>query len=201
MAICVVVMDADSPEHWNDTNKLIDYSFTNFHTINIVENEKTLIDENSSNLGILNNNKLFVSLDKDAYIVVPNTAKFSEAEAKKNENVADKDVIASLTYTYAGREVGSVSLETTGAKVVDEYYSDKKIKSNTNGNIVIIKPIYILIGIAILSILVVLFTLLKKFYDDYYYLKHDREMRKIENARFAGPKKKKRPRKKDMLFK
>lgn len=201
MAICVVVMDADSPEHWNDTNKLIDYSFTNFHTINIVENEKTLIDENSSNLGILNNNKLFVSLDKDAYIVVPNTAKFSEAEAKKNENVADKDVIASLTYTYAGREVGSVSLETTGAKVVDEYYSDKNIKSNTNGDIVIIKPIYILIGIAILSVIVVLFTLLKKFYDDYYYLKHDREMRKIENARFAGPKKKKRPRKKDMLFK
>ena len=60
---------------------------------------------------------------------------------------------------------------------------------------------YILIGIAILSVIVVLFTLLKKFYDDYYYLKHDREMRKIENARFAGPKKKKRPRKKDMLFK
>lgn len=198
MAICVVVMDTQNPNHFIETNELIEYSFTNFQALNIVENEKTLTINKSDNKGILNNNKSFVTLDENACIILPNTAQFTDAKFEKDEDVADKNTISSLKYTFEGRDVGSVSIVTTGAKVEENFYVNKPTKNNSK--VVKVKPIVLIICGILFILLIGMLVMAKRIYDNFYLIRHNRMIKKMDNERFAGQKKRRRRRKKDAFF-
>ena len=55
-------MNTDSPNHWIDTNKLIDYCFSNFKALNIAENEADVAKSEEENLGVLNSNKMYAEM-------------------------------------------------------------------------------------------------------------------------------------------
>lgn len=200
MTLVCVVLNANSPDHYTDTRKLIDYCFENFQALNISENEKSIANEKARNRGLLNNNDVFVQLDKDAYIIMPKAAKFSDAKFEEDKE-NDSKTVAKLTYTYAGREVGSATIETTGAKVEENYFDQQSTSAKKTDNVMWIRPIYIVLGIFGIVGVVVIIILGKKLYDDFYVIRHRHEMRKIEKARFKVNDKKKRYRKKDRLFK
>lgn len=200
LVLCVVVMDADSPDHWIDTNKLIDFCFNNYQALNILENEKSIASSESSERGLLNNNKSFVSLDEEAYIVLPNTVKFSDANFERDENEGNKYTIATLKYTYAGHKVGKVKIVATKAKVESEFF-EKIQKDQEDENIIIIKPIYIVVALVAVAILIIMLIIVKKIYDNYYMIRHNMKERKIYKEQYAQKKRRRHRSKKDIMFK
>lgn len=200
ITICVVVMNANSPNHWTDTNKLIDYAFSNFKTCNISDNESSLKADSDKKVGVLNNHKSFVTLDESAYIILPNSAEFEDAQFERNDDSKDKSV-ASIKYKYADRDVGSVEIVTSGEKVELSYFDKDKnqIKDNT---VIKIKIWYIVISLVAIVAVILIIIYIKKLYDNFYVIKHNMQMKRTQKERFKEKKDKpKRRRKKDAMFK
>ena len=197
--VCVVMKD-EKPYHYTDTRKLFEYCFNNFKALNILENESSLTSDTKST-GLQNTNSSFVKLDKDAYIIMPKTAEFSDAKFEEDKEIAGTGTVAKLKYTYADRVVGSAAIVTTGAKVDNSYFSQDK-KSNQKGEerVIWIKPVHIVLGILALALLIVLIYFAKRFYDNFYRIQHRWELRRDEKERFREVKKK-RYRRKDRIFK
>ena len=200
ITLVCVVLNANSPDHYTDTRKLMDYCFENFQALNISENEKSIADDKERNRGLLNNNDVFVRLDKDAYIIMPKAAKFEDAKFEEDKENRG-GTVAKLTYTYAGRVVGGASIETTGAKVEENYFDRKQDNTKKEENVIWIRPVYIVLGILGCAFFVLIIFLVKRVYDNFYLIRHKHEMRRMEKARFKVNNRKKRYRKKDRLFK
>ena len=98
----------------------------------------------------------------------------------------DKDIVGSITYTYAGRTVGKADIKTTGV-VIDGYAFDNESTEETEKeesvSTVQIQPIFIILVAAAVILLIVLLFLLKKVYDNYYIIRHNREVSKDRRER------------------
>lgn len=200
LALCVVIMNANSPDHFADTNTLIDYCFSNFAAYNIAENEKSIQETKEKNLGVLNTNGPYVTLDTEAYIVLPNAVDFSAAEFALDENPKDNSV-ASLNYTFAGRSVGKVDIVPTGVTSGKSYF-EKKEDNTQQINIVKIKPVYILFVFLMIMALVLMIYGVKKLYDNFYVIRHNMGVKIEQRRRFRTIKRRnRRPRRRDRLFK
>ena len=200
MTLVCVVMDADSPDHYTDTRKLFDYCFENFQVLNIAENDTALAEDSKKEYGVLNTYEPYVKLDENAYIIMPKGASFSDASYEKTESAQDGEMVASLTYTYAGHTVGNAHIVKTGAKVKDNYYTNTEKETNTDGRVILIQPEWIAGGVLIVLALVALFFLTKRARDNFYMHRHEREMRRNDKMRFRERKQRKRNRKKDRFF-
>lgn len=200
MSIAIVIMNANSPDHYADTNKLIDYCFSNYKVYGIADNETSIKEGATKNVGILNTNKPFVTLDESAYIILPNSVDFSEAKFRMDEKPSGNSVVA-LKYSYAGRDVGSVDIVTSGAKV-DKSYFEKKVLKDNGINVVRVKPIYAIAAVVLFILLIVAIYYTKRFYDDFYIIRHRRKIHKEQKARFKEVKERtRRNRKRDRMFK
>ena len=195
LVLCVVVMNANSPDHWTDTNKLIDYCFNNYQALNISEHEASIAETNQLSKGILNTYGEFVTLNKDAYIVLPNTAEFKDAIFERDDVTEDANTIAALKYSYGGRDVGNVEIVATNATVEDLYFSKKDTETaEKESNVVIIKPVILIAGGISVGVLLILILAIKYVYDNYYFMRHNREVKKAERERFKTIKVRKRRR-------
>ena len=141
-------------------------------------------------------------MDEDAYIIMPKVAQFSDATVKRDESTGEKGTVAQLTYTYADREVGHVSIVKTGAKVEDNYFTEQGAEpDNKAENVILIQPVWIVVILFIVVTTILLILLIKKMYDNFYYIRHRMEVKKLNKERFKEAKRKKRYRKKDRIFK
>ena len=125
MSLVCVVMHTESPNQWTDSRNLFDYAFDNFQLFNIADNETRYMDSEAVEVGALNNNKAFVDIDANANIVLPKTTDFNDAASEIMYNGVSENVVGTLAYTYAGRQVGKADIVTTGA-VVDGYIFDNQ---------------------------------------------------------------------------
>ena len=125
MTLICVVMDTQSPNQFIDTVNLFDYAFDNFQVLNVAENDTNYSAETTVDNGNLDNIAPFVELDKDAVIVLPKTAEFSDTSSSVEYNDSDPEIAGSITYTYAGRNVGKADIKTTGV-VVEGYAFDNE---------------------------------------------------------------------------
>lgn len=120
--ICVV-MKADAPNHYTDTATLLDWGFENFQILNISENESSYNIENASffdtDSRIFNNTESLVNIDKKGVIIIPNTASFSDAVSSITYDDESDGTIATLTYTYADREIGSTTINLTNTNITE----------------------------------------------------------------------------------
>lgn len=195
ISLCVVVMNATSPNHWEDTNTLINYCFSNFKAIDTAANEADMMQTENKSRGVLNEHDMFVKLSEN-YIILPNTAEFSDVVREQQEK-ANKDSLATIVYKYADREVGRVELLKSGESVDLSYYDSGKDK---NGDIIRIKPVYILVLLLMIAALVLLLYLGRKASENFYLVKHKWEVKREQRKRFMEHKqKRRRRRKKDNL--
>lgn len=198
--VCVTLKGV-SPAHYTDTRKLFDYCFDNFQALNITENDTELASASDRDFGLLNTNEPYAKPDEAAYIIMPKAASFSDAVCEKTD-AADSGTLARLTYTYAGREVGHADILKTGAEVTDNYFQDNASISETDGQRVIrVRPEWIAAVLLLAAVLAVVIFLFKRFYDNFYMIRHQRNVRRLEKQRFKETKPKKRHRKRDRLFK
>ncbi len=197
ITLCVVVMNAQAPDHYTDTNTLIDYCFSNFNALSISDNEATVAENAMKDIGVLNSNEFFATLDKNAYIVLPSTVQFSEATYELDQNASDS--IATLRYTYAGHNVGSVEIHASGAKVESEFYKDEP---ESEKKVIKISPLIFVLVILLIIIFAIIAFFGKKIYDNFYVIKHNMSVKKERKDRFRQiTEKKKRRRKRDRMFK
>lgn len=203
LVLCVVIMNANSPDHWTDTNKLIDYCFSNYQALNISEHEASIAESNRLSKGILNTYGDFVTLDEEAYIVLPNTAEFKDANFERDDEVDDKNTIAALKYTYGGREVGNVEIVAANATVEDLYYSQAGTEgAEGKDNVITIKPVVLIVGGISAAFLLTMLLVIKYVYDNFYFIRHNREVKRAERERFKTVRVRKRRRGwKNRLFK
>lgn len=196
MTLICVVMNTQSPNQFIDTVNLFDYAFDNFQVLNVSENDTDYSAEATVDNGNLNNIAPFVELDKDAVIVLPKTAEFSDTSSSVEYNDSDSEIAGSITYTYAGRNVGKADIKTTGV-VVEGYAFDNESTEEEEQEAVStvqVKPIVVVLLIVAVILLGVLLFFLKRFYDNYYIIKHNRAVRRDRKDQKRRIRKKRRRR-------
>ena len=196
MTLICEVMNTQSPNQFIDTVNLFDYAFDNFQVLNVAENDTDYSAETTVDNGNLNNIAPFVELDKDAVIVLPKTAEFSDTSSSVEYNDSDPEIAGSITYTYAGRNVGKADIKTTGV-VVEGYAFDNESTEEEEQEAVStvqVKPIVVVLLIVAVILLGVLLFFLKRFYDNYYIIKHNRAVRRDRKDQRRRIRKKRRRR-------
>lgn len=196
MTLICVVMNTQSPNQFIDTVNLFDYAFDNFQVLNVAENDTDYSAETAVDNGNLDNIAPFVELDKDAVIVLPKTAEFSDTSSSVEYNDSDPEIAGSITYTYAGRNVGKADIKTTGV-VVEGYAFDNESTEEEEQEAVStvqVKPIVVVLLIVAVILLGVLLFFLKRFYDNYYIIKHNRAVRRDRKDQKRRIRKKRRRR-------
>ena len=196
MTLICVVMNTQSPNQFIDTVNLFDYAFDNFQVLNVAENDTDYSAETTVDNGNLNNIAPFVELDKDAVIVLPKTAEFSDTSSSVEYNDSDPEIAGSIMYTYAGRNVGKADIKTTGV-VVEGYAFDNESTEEEEQEAVStvqVRPIVVVLLIVAVILLGVLLFFLKRFYDNYYIIKHNRAVRRDRKDQRRRIRKKRRRR-------
>lgn len=202
MTLASVVMNVKAPKQFTDTKILLDYCFDHFQILNISENETSIADTKSKDVGILNASEPFVTLDTKAYIVLPKTCEFDDAKVVLSTG-EDKGTLARFEYSYANRKVGHVEIVTTGAKIsTPQFCSPEEIEPEEEITVVQIKPLSILVVVLVIASFIGMVFLLRQFFRNYYIRKHDREIRRERKRRFRRIKHKKghSRRKRDRMF-
>lgn len=199
LTLACVVMRTNGTDQYLDTKAVFEYCFQNFQVLSIAEYSNTQ-EDSTENKGIMGNYESFVEMDKEAYVVLPVTADFSDVETTLESADVAGEVIGRLNYTYGDHLVGTVDIIPSGAVVEDGYFSEKNQQSDVN--VVEIKSTTILLVVVLLILLGVAIFFGKRLYDNYYVILHDLEVRKQRRSRFRPiNKKKKRWRRRDRMFK
>ena len=122
MDLICVTMKTDGTQVYIDTAALLDYGFNNFQKINISDNEQNYTIDNldifksATNSSTASNSLL--TLNSIGSIILPNTVAFTEALPQIIYNADNSpDFIATLSYTYLNRNVGSTTIDITDTKL------------------------------------------------------------------------------------
>lgn len=201
LALVCVVMRTNTKDQYTETTRLFDYCFQNFHAVSLAEMESSTIENQS--IGIMNNNKSFVEMNDTAKVVIPTTVEISDLEKTLIDDEVPKGVLARLQYTYGDRVVGKVDIIPSGVSAEDSYfdYASNRVE-DTEVNVVKVKPIYIGIAVGIVVGIGVIILGIKYFYDNYYVIVHDMQVKQERRRRFRPVNQRKRRwKKKDRMFK
>lgn len=187
MTLICVVMQTESPNQWTDTINILDYCFDNFQTLNISDNEMEYTADAGAKSGSLNTNDSFVELDDSAVLILPKTAEFADAEAVISYNDKVSDVAGTISYTYAGRTVGSADIKTTGVMIQGYVFDNQKPENIVNEkevSTIKINPVQIILIVVAVILLLVMAALGKWAYDNFYIIRHNMMVRKIRREQF-----------------
>lgn len=125
MKLVCVIFAEETPYQFEDTITLFQYGFENFQRVSINDNETRYsihtMDLFDSDNDLFGDPTPLISMEKDAYMILPNTAAFSDAAAtltyaeqtdsgQDRYSGSDANVIATIHYTYSDVEVGSCDL-------------------------------------------------------------------------------------------
>lgn len=171
MKLVCVVMRTERPNQWLDSTNLFNYGFDNFQLFNVAENENSYDTSDAIDVGALNNNKAFVEIDKNGSVVLPKTTEFSDAVSEILYDGADKDVVGTISYTYAGKQVGSADIVKTGVEVQGVVFdNEKEVSEDIN---VHINPPTVLWAVLGIGGIVLLIFGIKYITDNYYIFRHN----------------------------
>ena len=162
--ICVILKE-ESPAQFTDTIELFNYGFDNFDAVTLDNvNNEYAIDNHffTTDIDLLGNSKTILSLNKEDYIILPNTITIKDLNSKVTFDKKQKNSIACINYYYKNYLLGKISVDLA----IDEpyifdfgnqKYSTVDIVETQNQNTIYINVIHLLIGFILL---VILFTIL-----------------------------------------
>ncbi len=193
MALVAVVMNTDNTSQWTDSIAMFNYGFDNFHLINVSENETKYNVQKEVNDGGLGGSQPFVVLDEKANIILPKTAEFSEAKSNISYNEEVSEVAGVITYSYAGRKVGTANIVATGVQLEEYVFDNEKADAKNNGEdtTIQIKPIMIVAAMAAIAALLGMIWVGKYLYDNIYIIRHNLSVKSDRKARFKEIKQRK----------
>ncbi len=196
MKLVCVVMRTESPSQWTDSINLFNFGFDNFQIFNVADNETSYDTSEAIEVGALNHNKTFVEIDENANIVLPKTTEFTGAASQITYDEASENVVGTITYTYAGKEVGRADIVRTGVEVQGFVFDNQEDITEEKVSTVRINPLMVLLIILIVALLVLFIYFIKQFADNYYIIRHNMEVKKYRREQFRHVKSRKRRRRK-----
>lgn len=112
MTLVAVVLNTVTPAQWTDTALLLDYCFNNFGVSCVADQAQLFTAEQGKVLGSFSDDMDLIEVDRSGVIVLPKTARFSEASATVTPVKDGKEsaVVGRVEYTYAGHAVGGANL-------------------------------------------------------------------------------------------
>lgn len=196
MKLICVVFKEETPYQYEDTINLFNYGFANFQTINISESDSEYVIDNANFFNtdndIFGSSKPILSLDKNGYIVIPNTAELSDTESSISYDVTEENQIASIDYTYNGVAVGSIAVNLASESVAtyqfDSAVNDTSITDTeeaTDTVIFINVKVVILWILGIAGLLAAIFIIRALMNNYNFAKKHRRHLRK-KRRRYKG---------------
>lgn len=115
--ICVVFVE-ESPFQFTDTIALFDYGFENFQRVKISDFETGYTMTNTgfleSGSDIFGNSKPFISLADDTYVIIPNSADFSDLTSTLVYDTSYSGAVAEVQYFYEDNYVGETYVKVSG---------------------------------------------------------------------------------------
>ena len=200
LSLVCVVMRTTKTEQYTETTQLFDYCFGNFQTVLLAGSEADTTGTKKYH-GIMGNQKSFVDLNEDAYIILPIAAKLSDVDYKLITDNLPANTMAQVEYVYANHIVGIVDVVPLNAEIEDNYFEYSKQREEES-NIIKIKPSAIIFMVFLIIVLIIAVFVGKSLYDNYYVIMHNRRIRKQRKSRFRPiNKKRRRRRRRDSMFK
>jgi len=202
LSLVTVVMRTNSNDQYLETEALFDYCFQNFQVVSLAGSEADAMGKKKYK-GIMGNQKGFVDLNEDAYVVLPIAANLSDVDLELITKDLPLNTLAQLRYTYGDHVVGLVDVIPSKAEIEDNYFEYAKQREESEEiNIIKIKPTSIVIFILIAIGIGILTFFGKRLYDNYYVIMHDVKVKRQRRSRFKPiERKRRRRRKRDRMFK
>lgn len=130
MTLICVVMNCSTGVQYEDTRTLFDYCFENFKLYNVSQNETRYEKTSGQSNTLFTEWNAFAEVDSEAQIILPANASFLDTQTEVNYDDVSDTVLGTLVYSYAGRQVGTADVVTTGAKVAEYPFGEKTESSS-----------------------------------------------------------------------
>ena len=192
--ICVVMRD-EPPYQYTDTRDLLEYGFNNFSKLYIADNEDLYDIGNSdffqTDMDIFGNSETFLSLNPSGYVLLPNTADFSDTVSSIAYNSGDSDSIATISYTFNKKFVGSTTVDVADNET-KTFEFGQAVSENTavsenaasDNNVIFVNLKKILIAAGILAAVLLLFIIIRAIIKNYNFSGRRRRNIRKKNRRY-----------------
>lgn len=115
MTLVVTVLNGHMT-HYEDTKRLLDFGYANFHSFPVTDYDTTghTIQQDLSVLGLPLTDAVVLAVDEDSRVTLPKGTEFTAAMQQLDFTLSDEErdanIVAKLHYTYDGRKVGTAVL-------------------------------------------------------------------------------------------
>ena len=171
MKLICVILKEEAPAQYTDTIELFNYGFDNFNSLHLDEvNSQYSIDNHffTTDIDLLGNSKTILSLDKEDYIILPNTISFEELTSKVSYGNTDDASVASIDYYYKNHLLGKIDVKLAVEEpLLFDFANQKKNTSNIieekSQNTIFINVFHLLLGFILLTIVFTILFCLQSF--------------------------------------
>ena len=139
MKLVCVILTEETPYQFEDTVTLFQYGFENFQKVSINDNEQKYnidtMDFFDTENDLFGDSTPLISIENDAYVILPNTAEFSDAvpTLTYSDEHTDTNVIASISYTYSDVPIGGCNLVFYKSNIPAFSFSTNNLDSEVSG--------------------------------------------------------------------
>ena len=150
--VCVV-MCAQTPNHWLDTRKLLDWGFKNFKSVKV--SELSSLTQDTSKLGSTNYgaDSSLISVDNSATIMIPKKASESDVSVSLSKSSSSDDsVIGLMVFKYGTKKVGTYQLKANSSDETSYPFHNLSAKDNSGSGSVIQINVFLIVIIAAIAL-------------------------------------------------
>ena len=160
MKLICVIMKEEAPAQYTDTIELFNYGFENFSSFHLDEvTTQYSIDNHffTTDIDLLGSSKTILSLDKEDYIILPNTISFEELTSKVSYEDKDETSVACINYYYKNYLLGKIDVKLAVEEPLLFDFANQKdnnvtiVKTDTQ-NTIFINVFHLLLGFIIITI-------------------------------------------------
>ena len=160
MKLICVILKEEAPAQYTDTIELFNYGFDNFNSLHLDEvNSQYSIDNHffTTDIDLLGNSKTILSLDKEDYIILPNTISFEELTSKVSYDNTNDASVACIDYYYKNHLLGKIDVKLAVEEpLLFDFANQKKNTSNImeeeSQHTIFINVFHLLLGFILLTI-------------------------------------------------
>lgn len=182
--ICVV-LKAESPAQFEDTEALFDYGYQNFTKANIADHDIRHIISNSSffytGSDIFGDSSPILSIAPGSYVVLPNMSDFADLTSKINYKAAGlkENEIAEVSYYYYDTLVGSGKIVFSSRDALSYHFdSDEDPVSGRPDNVIFINVKILVLTISAAAGVMIFFLILHSVFSGSPYHRHEKQRKK-----------------------
>ena len=158
--ICVILKE-ESPAQFTDTIELFNYGFDNFEALHLNEVDNQYSIDNhffTRDIDLLGSSKTILSLNKNDYIILPNTLSIDNLSSKVSYDNKNDSSVACINYYYKNHLLGKIDVELAiDEPIIFDFGNQKNSTINfiekENQNTIYVNVIHLLLGFILITLI------------------------------------------------